>query len=445
MGETKTVGYKDILKIANCRKLLFSNLINRFGDSIDAIAFTWLVYQLTGSATWSAIIFGLNQLPGIVVLPLAGAWVEGKNKKKIIVYTDLLRGLVIAGFVVLYYLHLVNPFIMAGFTLLITTIESLNEPAAGAFVPEIVQGDYYTVMQSMKMTVAQVVNLIGMSLAGIIIAAFGVGVAMLIDVATFFIGAFIILFIDYSKCKVQSASISEQDYMTKLKDGFKYMKGNGTILYFCLTAVMLNFVLSPLNSLLTPLVSSVYMKDADFLSIVMAGQWIGAIIASLVLPKVISKISFDKAVGCLGAIEGVACLLLSRGALVKDSMSLSIVLATGSMFIIGLTMSIIAGMLNVELVKKIDTDYMARCSSAFNAVGTASLPVGTFFVTLATVRLNCDTILLFTGVLGIIIFGGIYFVKKVSNIKEKNVDAKQSIREHQNKQEADASYPGAAG
>jgi hypothetical protein len=49
------------------------------------------------------------------------------------------------------------------------------------------------------------------------------------------------------------------------------------------------------------------------------------------------------------------------------------------------------------------------------------------------------------GVLGIIIFGGIYFVKKVSTIKEKDVDAKQSIREHQSKQEADASYPGAAG
>ena len=445
MGETKTVGYKDILKIANCRKLLFSNFINRFGDSIDAIAFTWLVYQLTGSATWSAIIFGLNQLPGIVVLPLAGAWVEGKNKKKIIVYTDLLRGLVIAGFVVLYYLHLVNPFIMAGFTLLITTIESLNEPAAGAFVPEIVQGDYYTVMQSMKMTIAQVVNLIGMALGGVIIAAFGVGTAMLIDVATFFIGAFIITLIDYSKCNLQSASINEQDYMTKLQEGFKYIKGNTTVIYFCILAVLLNFVLSPVSALLTPLVSSVYMKDADFLSIIMVGQWGGAIIASLILPKVISKISFDGAVGTLGAIAGIGVIMLSRGALVKESMIFSIALGVGSMFVMGLSLSLLSGLLNVEFVKKVDPDYMARCSGAFNAVATASLPLGAFLVTVVTVKLNADSILLFTGVLGIIIFGGIYFMKKVSTIKEKDVDAKQSIREHQSKQEADASYPGAAG
>ncbi|WP_026510832.1 hypothetical protein [Butyrivibrio sp. LC3010] len=58
--EEKKITYKDILKIPNCRKLITSNLINRFGDSVDAIAFTWLVYQITGSATWSALIFGLN-------------------------------------------------------------------------------------------------------------------------------------------------------------------------------------------------------------------------------------------------------------------------------------------------------------------------------------------------------------------------------------------------
>ncbi len=445
MGETKTVGYKDILKISNCRKLLFSNLINRFGDSIDAIAFTWLVYQLTGSATWSAIIFGLNQLPGIFVLPLAGAWVEGKNKKKIIIYTDLIRGMVIAGFVVLYYLKLVNPFIMAGFTLLITAIESINEPAAGAFAPEIVQGDSYTMLQSMRMMVAQVVNLVGMALGGVIIAAFGVGTAMIIDVATFFIGAFIISLIDYSKCKLQSASIAEQSYMTKLKEGFRYIKGNSTVVYFCVLAVISNFVLSPLSSLLTPIVSGVYMKNADFLSIIMVGQWAGAIIASLLVPKLIAKISFDKAVGGLGAISGVGIIMLSRGALVKQSMILSITLGAGSLFIIGLSLSILSGLLSIEFVKKVDPDYMARCGGAFNAVATASLPVGTFFVTLATIKLNSDSILLFTGVLAIIIFSGISILKKANIGKEKTIDAEQSIREHQNKQEGDASYPGAAG
>lgn len=90
MSETK-IGYKDILKQKEYMKMILAALINRFGDSIDAIASTWLVYEITGNAAWSAIIFGINKLPTVFITPLAGAWVEGGNKKSIMVVTDLIR------------------------------------------------------------------------------------------------------------------------------------------------------------------------------------------------------------------------------------------------------------------------------------------------------------------------------------------------------------------
>ena len=52
---TKGFKYKDVLKNREYRKLLLGSIINRFGDSIDAIAFTWLVYQITKSASWAAL------------------------------------------------------------------------------------------------------------------------------------------------------------------------------------------------------------------------------------------------------------------------------------------------------------------------------------------------------------------------------------------------------
>jgi hypothetical protein len=61
----QTIGYRDVLKQKEYMKLIFANIINRFGDSIDSIAFTWLVFSLTGSAAWSAIIFGINRVPTI--------------------------------------------------------------------------------------------------------------------------------------------------------------------------------------------------------------------------------------------------------------------------------------------------------------------------------------------------------------------------------------------
>ncbi len=52
----KEFKYRDIVKSPEYRKLLLTNLMNRFGDSVDAIAFTWLVYEITSSASWSALI-----------------------------------------------------------------------------------------------------------------------------------------------------------------------------------------------------------------------------------------------------------------------------------------------------------------------------------------------------------------------------------------------------
>lgn len=71
-GTEKKIGYRDILGQKEYMKIIVANLINRFGDSIDAIAFTWLVYAVTGSASWTAVIFGLNQIPSVVLQPLQG-------------------------------------------------------------------------------------------------------------------------------------------------------------------------------------------------------------------------------------------------------------------------------------------------------------------------------------------------------------------------------------
>ena len=58
MSNTKEqkIGYRDIFRQTEYMKIMIAALINRFGDSIDAIASTWIVYEITGNAAWSAII-----------------------------------------------------------------------------------------------------------------------------------------------------------------------------------------------------------------------------------------------------------------------------------------------------------------------------------------------------------------------------------------------------
>ena len=65
-----------VLKNTNFRKLFLANVINRFGDSVDSIAFTWLTYTMTKSASLSAIVFAANILPTVIVQAGAGCAVD---------------------------------------------------------------------------------------------------------------------------------------------------------------------------------------------------------------------------------------------------------------------------------------------------------------------------------------------------------------------------------
>lgn len=409
--EEKKITYKDVLKIPNCRKLITSNLINRFGDSVDAIAFTWLVYNITGSAAWSAMIFGLNQLPSIFVQPLAGPFVEGRNKKRIVIATDILRGLIITAFVVLYYMNLVTPFLMAAFTMIITTVESFNLPASSSFVPELIDDKHFATATGLNMTASKIFELIGMGAAGIIIASFGVGSAMLIDAATFFIGAVIIATIEYKGCVLKNDAIKDQSYGTKFTEGIKYLFKNKTVLYFCFLCILLNFMLTPLNSFMAPIASELFGMNSDFMSVCLMLLSGATIIASLVMPKIIDKFSFDTLAIVLGSMLGLACAALSLGGFVKGNVLGAYIMGGACFILLGFTSGLLMSCLNVTFVKSVDHDYFARIGAVFNAIAVSSMPVATFIVSILAVSFSVAKIIFGFGIMGTIMFIVLFFLR----------------------------------
>ena len=59
MKQESKGGYRDILRQTEYMKIMIAALINRFGDSIDAIASTWIVYEITGNAAGQENLFSV--------------------------------------------------------------------------------------------------------------------------------------------------------------------------------------------------------------------------------------------------------------------------------------------------------------------------------------------------------------------------------------------------
>ena len=136
---TPKIGYKEIFAQKEYMKSVIASVINRFGDSVDAIASTWIVYELTSNAMWSALIYGMNTLPTVLVTPFAGAFVEKRNKKTLMVITDLIRALCVAYIATSYLFGFLQAWHLILTTLIISTVEAFRTPANTAITPMILE------------------------------------------------------------------------------------------------------------------------------------------------------------------------------------------------------------------------------------------------------------------------------------------------------------------
>lgn len=385
MKDTENRGnYLKILKESEYRKLLFSNLINRFGDSVESIAFTWVVYQITNSAAWSAIVFALNMLPNVIVQPFAGAIVEKMNKKRVIIATHFLRALLITLFIILFELGYVNPLILSCFTLIITTAESFNLPAGTAFTAQVIKREDINAGMSLNSVFTNAASLVGSGAAGFIIAKFGVEAAMFIDVSTFIIAAILIGLIKEASNAVSNNTDSTKNnssgYIKMLKEGIVYVFKTPVVRNFCIICIVLNCMLIPLNALQAPIADEIFGMGSELLSFAGIFASIGGIVGAVLLPY-ITKILSPLRITILGTfllIIGMACI--PAGKLVKGDALLSYILISASFFIMVSASSLVIGIINIQFMKCVDHNYMARAAAFFNSSVVASVPIGSFIV-----------------------------------------------------------------
>ncbi len=442
--------YGEIIKEREYRKLIFATVINRFGDSVDAIAFTWLVYQITHSAAWSAIVFALNTLPNVVVQPFAGAIVEKMNKKHVIVTTHILRAVIITMFALLYRAGLVNAVIMAIFTLIITTVESFNLPATSAFTLQVVKKEHMTCGMSLNSMLSSAASLAGTGAAGVIITTAGVSFAMMIDVATFVVAAVFISIMtvgravvgeatqndeahkDVTKKEVaektanskELANKKEQSKLEFFLDGFKYVASSRVICNYGLLAVALNFMLIPINALQAPIASEIFKMGGEILSIAGAFAAIGGIAGSALVPVLSQKLSPLKMImlgtATLGAgMLGIAC----GGFFVGNSIACYVDVAA-SFFIIMVAASTIGGTINIQFMKNADPKYIARAAAVMGACGTACMPVGSILLSAVVAKVSTESILIFCVIYAATIFAILALVKPQMEIEEGSLGIK---------------------
>ena len=175
------------LSVRNYRIWFLGALVSNIGTWMARVAQDWLVLtELTDhSASALGIVTGLQFLPFLLLAPWAGAIVDRLPKRALLMLTQSALGVLSLVTGVLVATGVAQLWQVYGLALLQGIATAVDNPARAAFVSEMVPADRLANAVSLNSASFNAGRLIGPAVAGLVIAGWGTGVALLVNAGTF--------------------------------------------------------------------------------------------------------------------------------------------------------------------------------------------------------------------------------------------------------------------
>lgn len=172
-----------------------ANLFSNVGTWMQRIAQDWLVLELTGSGTILGIVTALQFLPALFLSLPAGKLADRRNKRKLLIITNIIAGSAALILGILVITELVQIWHVMALAILLGISSAIDAPIRQSFVPELVGREDLPNAIGLNSANFNAGRLVGPAIAGFIIAAVGTGPAFLINALTFpvVIGALLLM------------------------------------------------------------------------------------------------------------------------------------------------------------------------------------------------------------------------------------------------------------
>jgi MFS family permease len=309
------------LRNRNFRLYAIGSLIATTALQMRQLAQNYLVYQLTDEAT---AIGYVSLALGVAVLfcSLAGGVAADRLPKRNL----LIAGRLSIGCFALFIGVMVTTGHIAVWHIVVTSlavgiVAGFTMPAQQSYVPDLVGDRNLMNALALSSGIMNVTRIGGPALAGVLIAAFGVGPVFYINFFGYGIFAVILLFIPIMGKAVASA----QTTTSPMKDavgGFRYLRGDRTLLSLLIAGLLPVILAMPYVNFLPVFQEEVFQVGEAELGLMMAMVGGGAVFGALLVASltdykykgrvlIISGLGFGAALAFFGLVAGPDTFVLS--------------------------------------------------------------------------------------------------------------------------------------
>lgn len=180
------------LKIRRFRTLWLASILSNVGSFLQAVAASWLMLELTDSATWVGLMAASATLPLLFLSLAAGAIADMFDRRWVLVIAQAMMGVSAAAMAALTMLDRITPGSLLALGLLLGTGLAFNLPAWQATVPDLVPRGMVASAVALNSVAFNVARAVGPALGGFIIVVAGPEVAFALN-ALSYLGVIVVL------------------------------------------------------------------------------------------------------------------------------------------------------------------------------------------------------------------------------------------------------------
>jgi MFS family permease len=381
----------------NYRLFFSGQSVSLVGTWITRVATSWLVYRLTGSALLLGVVGFAGQIPTLIMAPVTGVLIDRWNRHRVLVITQVASMLQSVALAVLALSGIITVGEIIALQAVQGIINAFDTPARQAFVVKMVD-DRNDLPNAIALNSLMVngSRIIGPSIGGVLIAAFGEGWCFVIDAVSYLA---VIASLFAMRIARERPARADTHILEELREGFRYVSGflpvRAVLLLLALTSIMG----MPYTVLMPAVAREILHGGPHTYGILLTASGVGAMAGALYLASRVSVVGLERAIALAACTFGAGLIAFSRSHLLWLSLLVLPIAGAGMMIAMASTNTFVQTVVEERLRGRV----MAFYAMAF--LGTA--PIGSLLAGFVADRIGVPTTILIGG--AVCIAGGSAF------------------------------------
>lgn len=173
------------LSLPNYRRYISGQALSLVGTWMQMTAQSWLVVELTHSATKLGLIAAFQTIPVLLLGPYGGVVADRVDKRKMMIGLQAAMGLQALALGLLTLTGAVRYWEIAALAVVLGLNNAFENPSRQSFMLELVGPEHLRNAVSLNSTAVNLARMVGPAIAGVLIGVLGESVCFLINAASF--------------------------------------------------------------------------------------------------------------------------------------------------------------------------------------------------------------------------------------------------------------------